>query len=297
MSNPKIIDGKLISEKVRDSLKPRIDQLAAQGIVPGLAVVLIGEDPASKVYVGMKARAFENMNLYSETFRLFAETDEKTVLNLINNLNSNPKFHGILVQLPLPSHLDEMKIILAIDPAKDADGLHPVSLGKMVLGVDGPLPCTPNGIRMLLKYSDIDPGGKHVVVIGRSNIVGKPVANLLMQKRELGDATVTVCHSKTKDLSAIARQADILIAAIGRPEFVDRKYVKEGAVVIDVGVNRIDDPAAKRGYRLVGDVKYDDVKDIVSAITPVPGGVGPMTISMLIANTVYLAEKLASKEK
>jgi len=293
-SNPLIIDGKVISEKVRDSLKPRIERLAEKGIVPGLAVVLVGDDPASKVYVGMKARAFEKMRLYSETIYLPKDTDRETILNLIDNLNKNDKFHGILVQLPLPSHLDEMEVIMKINPNKDADGLHPLSLGKMILGVDGPLPCTPHGILMLLKYSDIDTGGKHCVVIGRSNIVGKPIANLLAQKSESGNATVTVCHSRTRDLQSIACQADILIAAIGRPEFVDHRFVKEGAVVIDVGVNRVDDPTAKRGYRLIGDVNFDDVKDIVSAITPVPGGVGPMTISMLIANTVYLAEKPAS---
>ncbi|MBL7067561.1 MAG: bifunctional methylenetetrahydrofolate dehydrogenase/methenyltetrahydrofolate cyclohydrolase FolD [Candidatus Marinimicrobia bacterium] len=293
-SNPLIIDGKVISEKVRESLKPRIERLAEKGIVPGLAVVLVGDDPASKVYVGMKARAFEKMQLYSETIYLPKDTDRETILNLIDNLNKNDKFHGILVQLPLPSHLDEMEVIMKINPNKDADGLHPLSLGKMILGVDGPLPCTPHGILMLLKYSDINTSGKHCVIIGRSNIVGKPIANLLAKKSESGNATVTVCHSRTRDLQSIARQADILIAAIGRPEFVDHRFVKEGAVVIDVGVNRVDDPTAKKGYRLVGDVNFDDVKDIVSAITPVPGGVGPMTISMLIANTVYLAEKPAS---
>jgi len=293
-SNPLIIDGKVISGKVRDSLKPRIERLAEKGIVPGLAVVLVGDDPASKVYVGMKAGAFEKMKLYSETIQLPKDTDRETVLSLIDDLNKNDKFHGILVQLPLPSHLDEMEVIMKINPNKDADGLHPLNLGKMILGVDGPLPCTPHGILMLLKYSDIDTSGKHCVVIGRSNIVGKPIANLLAQKSESGNATVTVCHSRTRDLQSIARQADILIAAIGRPEFVDHSFVKEGAVIIDVGVNRVDDPTAKRGYRLVGDVNFDDVKDIVSAITPVPGGVGPMTISMLIANTVYLAEKPAS---
>ncbi|MCK4640464.1 MAG: bifunctional methylenetetrahydrofolate dehydrogenase/methenyltetrahydrofolate cyclohydrolase FolD [Candidatus Marinimicrobia bacterium] len=293
-SNPLIIDGKVISEKVRYSLKPRIARLAEKGIMPGLAVVLVGDDPASKVYVGMKAGAFEKMKLYSETIQLPKDTDRETVLNLIDDLNKNDKFHGILVQLPLPSHLDEMEVIMKIDPDKDADGLHPLNLGKMILGVDGPLPCTPHGILMLLKYSDIDTSGKHCVVIGRSNIVGKPIANLLAQKSESGNATVTVCHSRTKDLQSIARRADILIAAIGRPEFVDHNFVKKGAVVIDVGVNRVDDPTAKRRYRLVGDVNFNDVKDIVSAITPVPGGVGPMTISMLIANTVYLAEKPAS---
>ncbi len=273
---------------------PQIGALHEKGITPGLAVVLVGDDSASQVYVGMKARAFAKMELYSETFYLAGNTSQEELLKLIDRLNKDPQFHGILVQLPLPSHLDEMAVIMRIDPDKDADGIHPVSLGKMVLGVDAPLSCTPHGILMLLKYSDIETTGKHVVVVGRSNIVGKPIANLLMQKRPLGNATVTLCHSRTKDLAGICRLADILIVAIGRAGLIDRSYVRDGAVVIDVGVNRVEDASAKRGYRLVGDVNFEDVKDKVAAITPVPGGVGPMTISMLIANTVYLANKMAS---
>jgi len=291
-----IIDGKAISAKVRESLMPRINRLKEQGVTPGLAVILVGDDPASQTYVRMKARAFESMNLISETFRLPGDTAQNELEALIERLNGDARFHGILVQLPLPSQLDELAAIMKIAPEKDADGIHPVSLGKMLLGADAPLSCTPHGILMLLKYSNIDTTGQHVVVIGRSNIVGKPIANLLMQKGPLGNATVTLCHSKTKDLPAICRQADILIAAIGRPNFVDRNFVKDGAVVIDVGINRVDDPAAKRGYRLVGDVNYDDVIGKVAAITPVPGGVGPMTISMLITNTVYLAEKLTANK-
>lgn len=288
---PFIIDGKDISAKVREALVPVIQTLKKQGITPGLAVILVGDDPASQSYVRMKGKAFEAMELFSESFRLPAQTTQAELKRLIEELNRDDRFHGILVQLPVPAHLNEMEIIQTIDPQKDADGIHPVNLGKMMLGVPAPLPCTPHGILMLLKYSDIDPNGKHAVIIGRSNIVGKPLANLLWQKRALGNATVTLCHSRTKNLQEICQQADILISAIGKPQLIDRHYVKEGAVVIDVGINRIDDPAARRGYRLVGDVNYDDVFGKVAAITPVPGGVGPMTIAMLISNTVYLAGK------
>lgn len=297
MSDVKIIDGKVISTKVRDSLKPRIQRLKENGIVPGLAVILVGDDPASQVYVGTKEKAFREMNLFTQTFRLPEDTSKQVLLNLITDLNQDERFHGILVQLPLPSHLDGNEVINAINPEKDADGLHPTNMGKMMLGMEAPLPCTPHGILMLLKYSGIDPAGKHVVVIGRSNIVGKPIANLLWQKRELGNATVTLCHTQTKDIQSICRQADILIAAIGKPEFVDRSFIKPGCVIIDVGVNRVPDATAKKGYRLTGDVKFDDIKEIAGAITPVPGGVGVMTISMLLANTVYLAEQFYQKTK
>jgi len=293
MSEPLIIDGVAIAQRVLESLQPRIQKLKSRGVLPGLAVVLVGDDPSSQAYVRMKAKTFTKYELFSETFYLPGDSDLDSVLKIIEDLNSRPEFHGILVQLPLPPHLDEMQVIRAIDPDKDADGIHPLNLGKMVLGVKGPLPCTPHGILMLLKYSNINPQGKHVVVIGRSNIVGKPIANLLMQKSELGDATVTVCHSRTRNLAAIARQADILIAALGKPEFIDRTFVKEGAVVIDVGISRVADSTIPKGYRLVGDVNFEDVKDLVSAITPVPGGVGPMTRAMLVANTLYLAENAA----
>jgi len=293
MSEPLIIDGVAIAQRVLESLQPRIQKLKSRGVLPGLAVVLVGDDPSSQAYVRMKAKTFTKYELFSETFYLPGDSDLDSVLKIIEDLNSRPEFHGILVQLPLPPHLDEMQVIRAIDPDKDADGIHPLNLGKMVLGVKGPLPCTPHGILMLLKYSNINPQGKHVVVIGRSNIVGKPIANLLMQKSELGDATVTVCHSRTRNLAAIARQADILIAALGKPEFVDRTFIKEGAVVIDVGISRVEDSSIPKGYRLVGDVNFEDVKDLVSAITPVPGGVGPMTRAMLVANTLYLAENAA----
>lgn len=288
---PLIIDGKSISAKVKEALVPTIQKLKKQGVTPGLAVILVGDDPASQSYVRMKEKAFKTMDLFSETFRLPEMTTQPELEQLIDVLNRDNRFHGVLVQLPVPAHLNELEIILKIDPGKDADGIHPVNLGRMVLGVEAPLPCTPHGILMLLKYADIDPTGKHAVIIGRSNIVGKPIANLLWQKRALGNATVTLCHSRTKNLQALCQQADILISAIGQPHLIDRNYVKDGAVVIDVGINRVDDPAARRGYRLVGDVHYMDVIDKVAAITPVPGGVGPMTIAMLISNTVYLAEK------
>ncbi|MDD5061859.1 MAG: bifunctional 5,10-methylenetetrahydrofolate dehydrogenase/5,10-methenyltetrahydrofolate cyclohydrolase [Candidatus Marinimicrobia bacterium] len=296
MSTVKLIDGIEISQKVKDDLVPRIEQLKQKGVTPGLAVVLVGDNPASKAYVGMKAKAFDSMALFSETLRLPAESTQATVLGLIDKLNRDSRFHGILVQLPVPAQLDSNAIIQAISSDKDADGIHPTNLGKMVLGVECPLPCTPHGILMLLKYSGIDPNGKHVVVAGRSNIVGKPVANLLMQKRPLGNATVTVCHTRTQNLREVTRQADILIAALGQPEFIDRSYVKSGVVVIDVGSNRIDDPSSPKGYRWVGDVKFDEVAEVASAITPVPGGVGPMTIAMLVANTVFLAEQALNRK-
>jgi len=290
MSKAKVIDGKQIAKVVRESLKGKINTLKEKGITPGLAVVLVGEDPASQVYVGMKEKAFKKMEMVSETFRQPADISQKDLITLIHKLNADDRFHGILVQLPLPKHLDEQTILDHIDDNKDADGLLPASMGKMVLGMEGPLPCTPHGMLMLLKHSGIETSGKHAVVIGRSNIVGKPIANLLLQKRELGNCTVTLCHSRTKNLPEICKQADILVAAIGSPEFVDSSFVKEGAVILDVGVNRVDAPDRKRGYKLVGDVNYSDVEDVASAITPVPGGVGPMTITMLIYNTVYLAE-------
>ena len=291
MSNPKLINGVEIAQKVKDDLRPRINRLKQKGITPGLAVVLVGDNPASQSYVNMKAKAFESMQLFYETIRLPGESSQEKILDLVNQLNHDSRFHGILVQLPVPKHLDSNAIIQAISADKDADGIHPTNLGKMVLGIEAPLPCTPHGILMLLKYSDIDPAGKHVVITGRSNIVGKPIANLLMQKRPLGNATVTVCHTHTRNLPEITRLADILIAALGQPEFIDRSFVKPGVVVIDVGSNRIEDASSPKGYRWVGDVKFSEVAEIASAITPVPGGVGPMTIAMLIANTVLLAEK------
>ncbi|WP_319561210.1 bifunctional methylenetetrahydrofolate dehydrogenase/methenyltetrahydrofolate cyclohydrolase FolD [Marispirochaeta sp.] len=287
----KLIDGKQIAVKIREELKSRIDKLKAQGVTPGLGVVLVGEDPASVSYVTAKERACAELGMFSSETRLPADTGEAELLSRINSMNQDPKLHGILVQLPLPRHMDEQKIIMAIDPEKDVDGFHPVNAGKMLLGQDCYLPCTPNGILKLLEESDVETSGAEVVVLGRSNIVGKPVANLLFRKANPGNATVTVCHTATRNLKEHTLQADILIVAAGRPGTVTGDMVKEGAVVIDVGVNRIPDESKKRGYRLEGDVDFASVSQKAALITPVPGGVGPMTITMLLLNTVAAAEK------
>lgn len=285
-----IISGKEISDEIKEELKGRIALLNEKGVTPGLAVVLVGEDPASQVYVRMKGKSCDELGLYSETRRYPEDLPEDELLGVIDELNADPRIHGILVQLPLPKHIDENKILLRIMPEKDVDGFHPVNVGKMLIGEPGFLPCTPHGIQELLVRSGNDPEGKHVVVVGRSNIVGKPVTAILIQKKKGANATVTVCHSRTKDLPAMCREGDILVAAMGVPQFIKADMVKEGAVVIDVGVNRVDDPSAKRGYRLVGDVDFEPVAEKASAITPVPGGVGPMTIVMLMMNTVISAE-------
>jgi methylenetetrahydrofolate dehydrogenase (NADP+)/methenyltetrahydrofolate cyclohydrolase len=264
--------------------------MKAKGVEPGLVVIIVGEDAASQVYVRKKGEACNELGICSETIRLPATTGEDELLRLIDKYNEDPKFDGILVQLPLPKHISEEKVLLRIDPGKDVDGFHPINVGKMVVGSDCYLPCTPHGVQELLVRSGNDPAGKHVVVLGRSNIVGKPVACILIQKAKGADATVTICHSRTKNLAEITRQADILIAAIGSPQFVKADMVKDGVVVIDVGVNRINDPTAKGGCRLVGDVDFEPVKEKAKAITPVPGGVGPMTITMLMKNTVHAAK-------
>lgn len=285
-----IIDGNKTASLIRAELAEEITRLKeSDNIVPGLAVVLVGENPASQVYVRMKNKSCREIGIYSEQHNLKAQTSETELLALIDKLNEDPKIHGILIQLPLPDHIDENKILYRIIPEKDVDGFHPVNLGKMLIGKPGFLPCTPFGIQKLLIHAGVQIEGSHVVVVGRSNIVGKPIANMLLQKAAGANATVTVCHSRSRDLPAITRQADILIAAIGRPEMITADMVKEGAVVIDVGINRIDDPNSKRGYRLVGDVKFDEVAAKCKAITPVPGGVGPMTITMLLYNTLQSA--------
>ncbi len=286
-----IIDGRKIAETIRAELAEEISTLQAEHqVTPGLAVVLVGEDPASQVYIRMKNRACQAIGIYSEQHSLSVETSEQELLELVKNLNRNEKIHGTLVQLPLPNPIDKHKIINTILPEKDVDGFHPVSMGKLLIGQNGFRPCTPYGVQKMLSYSGVDPAGKHVVVVGRSNIVGKPIAAMLMQKQKEANATVTVCHSRTKDLAAVTRQADILIAAIGRAEMITADMVREDAVVIDVGVNRVDDPGSKRGYKLVGDVKFDEVSRKCKAISPVPGGVGPMTITMLLHNTVESAK-------
>ncbi len=286
-----IIDGKKISQTIKDELKIEVDSLITEhGITPGLAVILIGEDPASESYVRGKRRTCKNLGIHAKDYNLTVETTEEELLTIIDELNNDDTIDGILVQLPLPAHINEAKILLAINPKKDVDGFHPENIGRMMIGMDTFYSCTPYGIVKLLEYCDIPTEGKHVCIVGRSNIVGKPVANLLLQKHKLANATVTVCHSRTPDIGYHTRQADIIIAAVGIPELITKDMVKEGAVIIDVGVNRVADATKKRGYRLVGDVNFNDVIDKVSRITPVPGGVGPMTITMLMFNTIKSAK-------
>jgi methylenetetrahydrofolate dehydrogenase (NADP+)/methenyltetrahydrofolate cyclohydrolase len=286
-----IIDGKQVAADMRAELKEKVAHLKTKGITPGLAVVLVGEDPASKSYVTAKEKACAEIGIYSDDNRLSAETGEADLLALVDKLNKDPNIHGILVQLPLSKHIDEAKVLLAIDPAKDVDGFHPVNVGRMVVGQSAFLPCTPHGIIQLLIRSSVKLEGAEVVIVGRSNIVGKPIANMLIQKAPTGNATVTVCHTRTKNIAEHCRRADIIIAAAGRPHTITADMVKDGAVVIDVGVNRVEDSTKKRGYRLVGDVDFEAVKEKARLITPVPGGVGPMTITMLLYNTVHAAEK------
>ena len=279
---PNIIDGKAISATIRGEIAEKVKELKAEkGIVPGLAVIIVGEDPASKVYVRNKHRACEEVGFASFGYELPAETTEEELLALVDKLNRDDAVHGILVQLPLPRHLDEEKILLAIDPTKDVDAFHPYNVGKIMIGNYDFLPCTPAGVMELLRRSNIEIAGKECVVVGRSNIVGKPQAMLLLQ----ANGTVTIAHSRTKDLREVCRRADILVAAVGKPEFFDASYVKEGAVVIDVGINR------RADGKLCGDVNYEDVAPHTSYITPVPGGVGPMTIAMLMQNTLTAATK------
>lgn len=287
----KLISGTAVSEEIRKELAVDIAALKARGVTPGLAVVLVGEDPASTVYVRNKRKTCQELGINSYAHDLPADTSEKKLLNLIAKLNADKKVNGILVQMPLPKHISEQNVLNAIDPAKDVDGFHPVNVGKLLNGDECFVSCTPAGCIELLVRSGNDPAGKHVVVVGRSNIVGKPVAALLMQKGRGGNATVTVCHSRTRNLAKITSQADILIAAIGVPEFITGRMVREGAVVIDVGINRIADASKKSGFRLVGDVAFNAVSKKAKAITPVPGGVGPMTITMLMKNTVTAAQR------
>jgi methylenetetrahydrofolate dehydrogenase (NADP+)/methenyltetrahydrofolate cyclohydrolase len=274
----KIISGKEIAKSIREEIKVKVDELLSNGVTPGLAVVLVGEDPASQVYVRAKGKACDKLGIYSDTFTLPAETSEEELLKLIEKLNADDKIHGILVQLPLPKHINENKVLMAIDPDKDVDGFHPVNVGRMLVGDECFLPCTPHGVQELLVRSGNDPEGKHVVIVGRSNIVGKPVAGILMQKKAGANATVTIAHSRTKNLPELTKCADIIVAAIGKPEFIKADMIKDGAVIIDVGVNQVGTtPEGKR--ILKGDVDFDGVQDKASAITPVPGGVGPMTIT------------------
>lgn len=285
-----ILDGKKLANDIKNECIAKTKKLLSQKIVPGLAVVLVGDNPASQVYVSNKEKTAKEIGFFfhKETFPNDAQPEE--IKKSIMNLNKNPDIHGIIVQLPLPSHLNENEIINTIDPSKDVDGLHPVNLGKLILEEESFIPCTPLGIMTILEKNNISTKGKNTVVVGRSNIVGKPMAIILLSKHK-GDATVTVCHSRTYNLPQICKTADILIVAIGKPKVINRNFVKEGAVIIDVGINRILDPSKPSGTKLTGDVDFDDVKDICSAITPVPGGVGPMTVAMLMANTLKACER------
>lgn len=288
--NHTIINGTEISRVIREEITTEVATLKSDhDLIPGLAVVLVGDDPASAVYVRNKGRACDEVGIYSETINLPSTIPQSELLSKISDLNQDTRFHGVLVQLPLPTHISQRSIILSLDPRKDVDGLHPINVGRLVEGNPNFIPCTPAGIQQLLIRSGQDPAGKHLVVCGRSDIVGKPIAIMMMQKQEGANATVTICHTGTKNLEDITRSADILVAAIGRPGSITSDMVKDGVVVIDVGINRIEDPSRRNGYRLIGDVDFEEVSKKSMAITPVPGGVGPMTIAMLLTNTVKAA--------
>jgi methylenetetrahydrofolate dehydrogenase (NADP+)/methenyltetrahydrofolate cyclohydrolase len=292
----KRIDGVAIGNTIRAELKSEIDKLKAHGVVPGLAAVLVGDYAPSHAYVRMKARACDEAGLYHETIKRPATASEQELLDLIDRLNADTRIHGILVQLPLPRHVDAAKVLRRVHPGKDVDGFHPENVGKLASGDEsGFKPATPFGVQQLLIRSGIDTTGRHAVVVGRSNIVGRPMASLLLRDGPGGNATVTVCHSRTRDIGAITRTADILIVAIGKAQFITGDMIKPGATVIDVGTNRVDDSSAKQGYRLVGDVNFAEAEQVAGAITPVPGGVGPMTITMLLVNTVQAAKQWASR--
>jgi len=292
----KILDGVALGKTIRAEVAAAVGRLSASSGKPGLAAVLVGEDPASAVYVRSKGKACEEAGMHSVTVRLPADAPEAELLDTVDRLNADPQIHGILVQLPLPKHINSEKVLRSIDPAKDVDGFHPINVGKLVIGDKTAFrPATPYGVQQMLIRSGIETKGAHAVVVGRSNIVGRPMANLLIQDGPGGNATVTVCHSRTRDLPAVTRGADILVAAIGKPEFITADMVRPGAVVIDVGINRVDDASVAKGYRLVGDVAYAPVAEIASAITPVPGGVGPMTIAILLQNTLQAMEQMESR--
>jgi methylenetetrahydrofolate dehydrogenase (NADP+)/methenyltetrahydrofolate cyclohydrolase len=287
----RLLDGVAIAAAIRAEVTEDVRTLAARGIIPGLAVVLVGEDPASDVYVRSKGKACLEAGMHSETIRMSADSPAAEVLATIDRLNADPAIHGILCQLPLPPHINADEVLQRIDPGKDVDGFHPVNVGKVVLGDPTAFkPATPFGIQQILLRSGIETRGARAVIVGRSTIVGRPMANLLIQPGPGGDATVTVAHSRTRDLPAVCREADILVVAIGRAEFIGADAVKPGATVIDVGINRVEDASRPRGYRLVGDVAFEPVAEVAGAITPVPGGVGPMTIAMLLRNTLQAAQ-------
>jgi methylenetetrahydrofolate dehydrogenase (NADP+)/methenyltetrahydrofolate cyclohydrolase len=289
MSEPLILSGKDVSQSVYQCLLNRISNLTNQNITPGLAVVIVGEDPASQVYVRSKTKKFKQLNLNTESFKLPDSTSEDELLNLIHNLNENDQFHGILVQLPLPRQIDSQRVLETIDPKKDVDGFHPENAGLLSIGRPRFVPCTPKGIMRILSHYNIDLKGKHVVVVGRSNIVGRPISILTSLKQEGSNGTTTICHSGTPDISQFTKSADVIIVALGVPQFLTGEMLKDGAVVIDVGINRMDADTEK-GYKLVGDAHWESISSKISAATPVPGGVGPMTIAMLVENTVEAAE-------
>ncbi|HEX3232850.1 MAG TPA: bifunctional methylenetetrahydrofolate dehydrogenase/methenyltetrahydrofolate cyclohydrolase FolD [Gemmatimonadales bacterium] len=291
----RVLDGAPIADAIRAEVAAQVKRHRERGQQPGLAVVIVGENPASQVYVRAKGKACEEAGMHSETVRLPQETSEAELLAVVDRLNADPRIHGFLVQLPLPAHINGERVLNRVNPAKDVDGFHPVNVGKLVIGDPTALrPATPFGVQQMLLRSGIDTKGANAVIVGRSNIVGKPMANLLIQPGKGGDATVTVCHSKSKDLPAVCRAADLLVVAMGKPEFVTADMVRPGAVVIDVGINRVDDPTQPKGYRIVGDVAYGPVSEVASAITPVPGGVGRMTIAMLLQNTLQAFQQAES---
>ena len=281
--------GKTVSKHIKSKLSDKINSLKKDGIVPGLAAVLVGEDPASKVYVNSKSKVFNSNGCFSQTYKMDERSSEEEILKLIDKLNNDDKIHGILVQLPLPAHINSKKILNHVDPRKDVDGFHPLNLWSLLEGNPKFIPCTPNGIIKILEFYNIETSGQHVVIIGRSNIVGKPMFALLSQKFKIGNSTVTMCHTGTKDISYFTKQADIIIAAVGVPEMLTGDMIKDGACLIDVGINRVEDPSSEKGYKLVGDINAESVMGKASALTPVPGGVGPMTITMLLYNTVCSA--------
>ena len=287
-----ILDGTAVSKEIRSEVaESTLNLKALHNLTPGLAAVLVGDDPASAVYVRNKGRACDEVGIFSEVFRLPKDTTQESVLDLVEDLNRDDRFHGILVQLPLPEQIDETTIIEHIAPSKDVDGIHPFNLGKLTQGIPEFIPGTPAGVQQLLVRNGYDPAGKHVVICGRSNIVGKPLATLLTQRSDGSNATVTVCHTRTNNITDFTKRADIVVAAIGRPKAITADMLKPGCIVIDVGINRVEDASRKSGYRLIGDVDYENILPICEAITPVPGGVGPMTIAMLLVNTVKAAEK------
>ena len=283
----KLLDGKAVAERINEETRRKVEELKSRGIIPGLAVVLVGDDPASAAYVRNKDKISKELGFYSEKIELDAATTQRKLLATVSRLNANPAIHGILVQSPQPPQIKEEEIVRALDPDKDVDGLHPINVGKLAIGdLTALVPCTPLSCQRLIAESGIEISGAHVVIVGRSMLVGKPLALLLIRKGKGGDATVTIAHSRSRNLPEITRRADVLVAAIGKAEFVRSEFVREGAVVIDVGINRVVDPARPKGYRLTGDVAFDEVAPKTTAITPVPGGVGPMTVAMLMANTV-----------